>query len=193
MRVCVGLVLALTSAHCCFYSELYNLQDASVATNGSSGTEARRNKYLMGEAVRAAGVRAVMQRRASTWAEIEAFLTEWQPSPYNVIVKPMESAGSDDVTLCHSEAAVKAAFGNIMGKVNSLGCVNEGVLVQEYLQGTEYVVDTVSLAGAHKCVALWEYDRRPTNGAGFVLHGQRLMTADEPRAKEVRGAIKQKP
>jgi len=166
-------------------SELYNLQDASVATNGSSGTEARRNKYLMGEAVRAAGVRAVMQRRASTWAEIEAFLTEWQPSPYNVIVKPMESAGSDDVTLCHSEAAVKTAFGNIMGKVNSLGCVNEGVLVQEYLQGTEYVVDTVSLAGAHKCVALWEYDRRPTNGAGFVLHGQRLMTADEPRAKEL--------
>jgi hypothetical protein len=69
--------------------------------------------------------------------------------------------------------------------VNSLGCVNEGVLVQEYLQGTEYVVDTVSHGGKHKVIALWEYDRRPTNGAGFVLHGQRLMTADEPRAQEL--------
>ena len=72
-----------------------------------------------------------------------------------------------------------------MGKVNSLGCVNEGVLVQEYLQGTEYVIDTCSFKGTHKVIALWEYDRRPTNGAGFVLHGQRLMSANEPRAKEL--------
>ena len=58
-------------------------------------------------------------------------------------------------------------------------------MVQEYLQGKEYVVDTVSLNGVHKCAALWEYDRRPTNGAGFVLHGQRLMTAGEDRAQEL--------
>ena len=58
-------------------------------------------------------------------------------------------------------------------------------LVQEYVQGVEYVIDTVSLNGVHKCVALWEYDRRPTNGAGFVLHGQKLLTIDDPRTKEM--------
>jgi hypothetical protein len=73
----------------------------------------------MGEKVRNAGVRAVMQCRATTWGEIKTFLDEWQPCPYNVIVKPMESAGSDDVTLCHSETEVQAAFGNIMGKVSN--------------------------------------------------------------------------
>jgi len=166
-------------------SENYNLSNPEVVTNGVSDTESRRNKYLMGEKVRAAGVRAVMQQKATTWHEIKAFLDSWNPSPFNVIVKPMESAGSDDVTLCHSEEDIKTAFGNIMGKVNSLGCVNEGVLVQEYLQGTEYVVDTCSFKGTHKVIAMWEYDRRPTNGAGFVLHGQRLMSADEPRAKEI--------
>ncbi|GMH98712.1 hypothetical protein TrST_g13618 [Triparma strigata] len=166
-------------------SERLSRTNNKVLTNGSSDTENRRNKYLMGEKVRSAGICAVMQKRATTWGEIKNFLETWKPSPYNVIVKPMESAGSDDVTLCHSEDDVKAAFGNIMGKVNSLGCVNEGVLVQEYLQGVEYVVDTVSLNGVHKCVALWEYDRRPTNGAGFVLHGQRLMTATEEHAKDL--------
>jgi biotin carboxylase len=126
-----------------------------------------------------------MQSRATTWGSISNFLSSWKPNPFNVIVKPMESAGSDDVTLCHSISDVKSAFGNIMGKVNSLGTINDGVLVQEYLQGTEYVVDTCSYKGKHKVIAMWEYDRRPTNGAGFVLHGQRLMDATEPRATEL--------
>ena len=43
-----------------------------------------------------------------------------------------------------------------------------------------YVVDMVSRDGVHKVVAIWAYDRRPVNGAGFVCFGQRLLTvADE--------------
>eukprot|EP01036_Dinobryon_divergens_P038510 gene38510-50572_t len=121
-----------------------------LRTNGTALTEARRNKYVMGETVRAAGVRAVKQLRASTWGEISAFLEEWQPNPFKVIVKPMDSAGSDDVTLCHSIHDIQTAFGNIMGKVNGLGLINKAVLVQEFLEGQEYVVDMVSRDGVHK-------------------------------------------
>ena len=39
----------------------------------------------------------------------------------------------------------------------------------------------VSMDGVHKCVALWEYDRRAINGAGFVCMGQRLLCDDEER------------
>mmetsp|Transcript_2629 Transcript_2629/g.2785 ORF Transcript_2629/g.2785 Transcript_2629/m.2785 type:complete len:536 (+) Transcript_2629:26-1633(+) len=156
-----------------------------LLSNGTTLTEARRNKYVMGETVRAAGVRAVKQLRATTWGEIGAFLDEWKPEPFKVIVKPMDSAGSDDVTLCHNVNEVQEAFGNIMGKVNCLGLVNKAVLVQEYLEGTEYVVDTVSRDGVHKVVALWEYDRRASNGAGFVNFGQKLLTSDEPFCKEL--------
>jgi len=154
-------------------------------SNGTALSEARRNKFVMGETVRASGVRAVKQLKASSWGEIEIFLAEWQPSPFKVIVKPLDSAGSDDVTLCCSLGEVQAAFGNIMGKVNGLGLVNSFVLVQEYLEGQEYVIDTVSLEGQHKVVAIWAYDRRPANGAHFVCRGQRLLTADEPYCHEL--------
>ena len=80
---------------------------------------------------------------------------------------------------------VQKAFGNIIGKVNGLGLVNKSVLVQEYLEGQEYVVDMVSRDGVHKVVGIWAYDRRPANGANFVLHGQRLMTADEEHCQEL--------
>ena len=72
------------------------------------------------------GLRAVKQLKASVWDEIKTWIEVWQPSPFKVIVKPtMDSAGSDDVTLCRSMDDVQVAFGNIMGKVNGLGIVNK--------------------------------------------------------------------
>jgi hypothetical protein len=150
-----------------------------VITNGTALSEARRNKFVMGETIRAAGIRAVKQLRATTWGEINDWISDWNPSPFKIIVKPMDSAGSDDVTLCLSITDVQNAFGNIMGKINGLGLVNKAVLVQEYLEGQEYVVDMVSKEGQHKVAALWAYDRRPANGAHFVCFGQRLLTADD--------------
>ena len=156
-----------------------------LRTNGTAMSEARRNKYVMGEAIRAAGLRAVKQLRATAWGEIEAWLNDWNPDPFKVIVKPMDSAGSDDVTLCRSMQDVQTAFGNIMGKVNGLGLVNNAVLVQEYLEGQEYVIDMVSRDGEHKVAAIWAYDRREANGAGFVCFGQRLLLADDPHCREL--------
>ncbi|TYZ68349.1 hypothetical protein PybrP1_012567 [[Pythium] brassicae (nom. inval.)] len=154
-------------------------EDFGVTTNGAAGSDARRNKYLMGEKVRAAGLRAVQQCAATTWAQVERFVTrELRPrAPFRVIVKPNESAGSDDVFLCTSLDEVKRAFGNIQGKINGLGLENTATLVQEFLDGTEYVVDTVSRNGVHKVVAVWEYDKRVVNGAPFVYFGVLLRAA----------------
>ena len=49
----------------------------------------------------------------------------------------------------------------------------------------------MSCDGEHKVCTLWEYDRQPTNGAGFVLHGQRCMLANEPFAGELICYLKQ--
>jgi hypothetical protein len=38
----------------------------------------------------------------------------------------------------------------------------------------------VSSGGSHRCAAIWRYDRRAINGAGFVLLGQRLVAPEEP-------------
>jgi biotin carboxylase len=160
-------------------SEHFNL-----TTNGTSGSAARRNKYLMGEKVRAAGIRAVMQVQATKWSQVENFVKkdlvpQLKGGEFKVIVKPVESAGSDDVTLCHSMDEVRMAFGNIQGKINGLGLENQATLVQEYLDGTEYVVDTVSRDGVTKVVAVWEYDKRAVNDAPFVYYGVLLRAAPD--------------
>ena len=88
-------------------------------------------QWDMGEKVRAAGVRAVMQLRADAWAPVETFLAEWKPSPFEVIVKPVESAGSDGVELCRDAPHARSVVEKLVGGVNGLGAVNAGVLVQE--------------------------------------------------------------
>ena len=173
----------------------------SLRGNGSEGTEARRNKYLMCEKLRAfknpekpdVPTRAVMQCKATSFEPtVRDWLKEWNPVPFKVIVKPVESAGSDDVKLCLSEEEVKEHCELILGKENGLGVQNEGVLVQEFLEGKEYVCDTVSRDGVSKCIAIWEYHKEAVNGhsAPIVYFGQKtLVVEEEENSEELRAII----
>lgn len=49
-----------------------------------------------------------------------------------------------------------------------------------------YVIDGVSCDGAHVVTAMWRYDRRAINGAGFVCCGQKLLGPDTPEANALR-------
>jgi biotin carboxylase len=162
-----------------------------LRSNGEEHSLARRNKYYMGESVRDAGVRAVEQKFCRTALELKIFLQGHAATlrssgqPFKCVVKPVQSAGSDDVFLCDSIEEAETAFRSIFGKKNGLGLVNDGALVQEFLVGKEYVVDKVSRDGEHKLVAIWEYDKRPVNGANFVYFGMRLMECVSARSQEL--------
>ena len=154
-----------------------------LRSNGEAKSLARRNKYIMGEAVRATGVRAVLQRACTSAPEVVEFLKQLTAVPLKCVVKPVQSAGTDDVFLCSSEQEALTAFSRIFMKRNGLGLVNESVLVQEFLVGKEYVIDKVTRDGVHKLVAIWEYDKRSVNGANFVYFGMRLCHPDSPRSQ----------
>merc|ERR1719230_1451448 len=86
----------------------------------------RGNKYYQQEALRSAGVRAVKQSLAKSEADVREFLDKLAPSPFKVIVKPVESAGSDDVRLCMSMEDAVAHFRQILSReVNAVGKKNE--------------------------------------------------------------------
>lgn len=52
--------------------------------------------------------------------------------------------------------------------------------------GDEYVVDTVTRDGVHKCVAIWKYDKRVYNGAPVVYFGMQLLPIEaEPALAEM--------
>lgn len=112
-----------------------------VPTNDPALSEQRRCKYLMGERVREAGIRAVQQIKATKWEQVEAFVKELNPIPFKVVAKPQYSAGSDGVTLANSMEELKAGFDAVYMKKNALGILETEVLIQECLVGKEYVTE----------------------------------------------------
>jgi len=157
-----------------------------VRTNGTAQSPLRRNKFLQTEAVRNAALTACGQMLATSSADVETFLRERCTPFTKAVVKPVEGAGSDGVSICNSADEVRAAFAALEGTKNVLGLTNYAVLLQEYLCGDEYVVDTVSRNGVHKCVAIWKYDKRKFNNSPVVYFGMRLLPVDaEPRLQEM--------
>jgi hypothetical protein len=55
--------------------------------------------------------------------------------------------------------------------------------LQEFLTGTEFIVDTCSLNGEHLCCAVWKYNKRkgvPWSPQAIVTQSQEMLASDEP-------------
>jgi biotin carboxylase len=127
----------------------------------------RRDKFLMTEAVSARGMRTARQLQFRDADHVVDRVRNTFELP--VILKPTRSTGSDLVFCCESIDAVAVAARQILSRNNVLGQRNDSVLVQEFLDGIEYVVDTVSLDGKRKTTAFWQY-HRPSVPGRFVAY-----------------------
>merc|ERR1740138_645820 len=148
----------------------------------ANGMENRRDKRVQQDAVEASGLRSVRSACGTQWEDVAAFTEEEQ---FPIIVKPVESAGSDGVKLCHTVEEACEHFKLLMSSQRKCGAQGAAVLLQEFLRGKEYIVDHVSRDGVHKCTMVWVYDRRPANGGDFVCFGQNCVLSDSPVAQEL--------
>ncbi|MEC4015058.1 ATP-grasp domain-containing protein [Streptomyces sp. H27-D2] len=128
-----------------------------VPSNGSRLSTARRDKYEMIEALRGAGVRCASQFKSGD----PAALVKWADDRgrYPVVIKPLSSAASDGVFICDSSEEVRAAAESVLSAQDIFGFSNTEILVQSYLAGTEYIVDTVSCDGERYVCGVWQYEK----------------------------------
>jgi biotin carboxylase len=145
-------------------------------------SEARRHKYLMHCAVKAAGLDVAEQKLCETIEEARGFAQQLLSKSDRVVVKPFRGVASESVTLCESLQQVEDAWHKITStSVFGARETHSNVLVQEFLQGKEYAVDMVSRNGDHKVAAVWRYDKRPANGAAFCYFKTELVDDDSAR------------
>ena len=149
----------------------------------AGGMENRRDKQVQQDAVKASGLRAVRSVCGRRWEEVQHFV---KTETFPIIVKPVESAGSDGVKLCRTPQEAEEHFQLLMNSQRKAGSqFGAAVLLQEYLKGREYIVDHVTRDGVHKTTMVWVYDRRPVNGASFVCFGQQCVASESPVAREL--------
>ncbi|KAL3914560.1 MAG: hypothetical protein SGARI_000059 [Bacillariaceae sp.] len=146
-------------------------EQIKVRTNGTKLVH-RSDKMAQQETIRQHGLRSVRQVRGETFADVEEFV---KVEPFPVVLKP--ASGAEGVKLCNSVEEAKGHF----DLLKKSGC--SAVLCQEFLNGTEFVVDHVSRDGDHKTMMIWKYDKRPCNGAPLVYFGTDPVDSDSYEAK----------
>lgn len=151
-----------------------------LPTNRNEMIHARRDKFEMIEAVRRHGLLVADQAVFSTvedahdWAE--------KRNKWPLVVKPLASAGSDGVTICQNHEDIDSAFKKALGRVNGMGGYNDRLLVQSFLSGPQYIVNTVSHTGRHYITDAWEMDLR-SNPQLVIPGGITLMDPVSLRAQ----------
>ncbi len=133
-----------------------------LPSNGTDLSRARRDKHEMANALRRAGLRAVEELKTGSAEEAVAWASARDDWP--VVVKPLDSAGTDGVSLCEDPDAVRAAFADVLGRPNALQGANEQLLGQELLKGVQLFTDSISWDGVHHVSECWRDTKRRIQG-----------------------------
>ncbi|UGY25705.1 hypothetical protein HU675_0002375 [Bradyrhizobium septentrionale] len=144
-----------------------------LPSNGTALSAARRDKARLSDALGAAGVRSIRQVVSNNAEEV----TNWKHRADfdEIVVKPLNSTGTEDVFFCSTDADIRRAVGAIVGKTNRTGAFNHFALGQEKINGQQYTVNAVSIDGEAFVTEAWTYDTVPIEGASSVCSVERLL------------------
>lgn len=145
----------------------------NLRTNGTQYSLARRDKFAMAEAVRAANLPLPSYAKISSWEDLLAWKGQ-KDLEYPIVLKPLNSGATDGVYICQNESELAHAFVSLIEKKNILGFINKEILAQTFLKGTEFIVNSVSLNGKHYIAAILKSKKRFIKGYGFIYDREKM-------------------
>lgn len=163
-------------------ADLLAIATRSLTANAPGFEKARRDKRMMHQWLYNAGISIPWQRHLDMNRTVL-----WEtagPEPEVVVVKPPASAGTDGVQICRTPAERDLAINHILTHTNVYGLKNTGVVIQEYLPGDEYMINTVSADGHHAAIEVWRSVKRLVD-SNPVYDYQILENPNDPKIKGI--------
>lgn len=156
-------------------------------TNDPSLSIARRNKYEMQKALERAGIHSIPVFKSTQCEAIFNWL-KIQDIQCPVVIKPLASAGTDGVNICQNLEEVRLAFNRLIDTVSALGEYNNELLVQPYIHGVEYVVNTVSSNGKHYVTDIIRVNKITINASPVYDYAELLSPVEHVALYELLSA-----
>lgn len=162
-----GVVLANRLAH-----------DLGLQGNPIDRIDSMTKKNAMQEALKDAGLRYIRGMVVRSVEEAKDFC---RANGLNTaVVKPLESAGSMGVTLCNDTEEVYEAVKMLLGSKDVYGRPIDTCLIQERIEGTEYIVNTISCNGKHRLSSILRYSKVRTAEGGHIYNYSEAVETIEP-------------
>lgn len=145
------------------------------AVNPAGSIELLNDKLAMRRLLAEHGVSTIKFAAADRWQDVAALLDDFT---LPVVVKPTELAGSRGVFLLRSKDEL-AEWGRLL---DSYGYAGQ-LLVEEYLQGQEYSVESISVDGVHHVIGVTT--KSLSEPPLFVETGHLHPTPESPRTEAI--------
>jgi biotin carboxylase len=137
-----------------------------------------RDKQLMKERVKAAGLRVPRSRRVRTEGEIRAAVEE---IGYPLVLKPIAGAGSADTYRVTSDKELEEILPRMRG-VTECSC-------EEYVEGEEYTFDTVCIEGKPAFENVAEYLPKPLEARSEQWISPVIITVRDMQQDKLQGGL----
>lgn len=142
--------------------------DLNLKCNPIENLDAMTLKDKMQERLKEKGLRHIRGRTIKTIQEAIDFYDEEELK--EVVIKPIYSAGSVGVRICANKQEMVDSLKKHLNKANFYGDKTEEYLIQECINGNEYVVNTVSCEGVHRVTTVWKYHKLPSSVGGQMYN-----------------------
>ena len=156
-------------------------EDLRLKGNPFSIFPAMRDKLTMQETLKAADVRFINSRAVVSEDEALDFFRAL--GGRKAVLKPSRSAASSHVFLCGSEPETRRAYREVEQFVRRRKNAAEKIVMQEYIDGEEYALDTVSCEGRHAALFGMKYKKRLCEGYGKIYDTDFYFSPGEESAR----------
>jgi len=131
--------------------------DLGLVSNDPENLPKMRCKSVAQEMLRQNGIRSIYGKTVSTLEEALEFYQSLGSD--RIVIKPIDGGASVGVHICDDRAGLEEAFFGDIASARDRNGDSAEVLVQEYIDGDEYVVNTVSCRGVHKVTGVMVYKK----------------------------------
>lgn len=105
---------------------------------------------------------------------------------YPIVVKPVAGAGSQGVFVCHNQDEFEKRFLCIKRTPDAYLRTNESVLIEECLEGTEYVVNLFCIPGRVVVTSIFKYEKFMTSFGSYLFKNLILQDLQDPSFDELK-------
>lgn len=125
--------------------------------NCAATSSLRVDKFDMIAGIAASKLRAPVCCKVQSLSQLDELAASG--AAYPLVVKPPRSAGVDLVQICPDAETARCAIEAVLTCRNIYGAANDYAVVQSYVSGQEYMVDTVSFEGKTELISVWKVTR----------------------------------
>ena len=123
-------------------------------------------KDKMHERLAEAGLRYIRGKVVTSIEEAVDFYDS--ESLKEVVIKPVYSFGSVSVRICLNKQEMIGSLKEMFNMNNAYGYENTELLIQERINGEEYIVNTTSCDGIPRLISMWKYEKVKTSEGAIV-------------------------